>query len=973
VTKKIFAIISTLLFFCVGLTIAQVVQTGNILGTVRTAEGESLPGVTVTISSSAMIISKAATVTNQHGMYRFMALPPGEYEISFELEGFQTVVRKGIIVSVAQTATIDITMQPKALEESVTVVGQSPTVDKQKITRPANLDSIYLTSLPAARNLATYFNMTPGVTGDTAHGGSTMDNTYNLDGINMVDPATGVPNVNFGMDIMEEISVQSGGLPAEYGSVRGAVVNVVTKSGGNKFSGQAQFFLDHEKLKGDNTAGTPFEGSKSGAKYQIEPVLTVGGPIIKEKAWFFTNLSFNQSESFVAGYPWGSEPGKEKPIKTTLPYPFIKLSFQPNKDNKFSLTYNYSDRRTNDRGASLYADETYTIKQVTPTQVLSTQWTRSFGSNLFTNVRFGMVLFKMNLDAKGNDPTYDIWNETPIELYTGNYWRNKDHYTRNRFQFNADATYFVDDFFGTHELKAGVEAQLGFTTWMIYGVGDWTSTDGKKQGAWYDMWREDDGSLSYIDCLVLVNNGFNRKDVMKDYHGFIQDTWSINSHLNLSLGLRAEYNSVVYPKQNTEEGPINFMGKTYDRSIPESMKMYSWFNLAPRLGIIYDLAGDGKTLFKASFGRYILPNQIGFVNLAHPNGWFGYIQYLNPDGSIMLDNGNPVMDPWAMPGGFKNGGAVIGYTNAEGKEYKLKAGYTDELLISFERELAPDWSLGIRYIKKWDRNQPNLVDAAQLDIDKLLETGELDWSKNWTPVTCKDPYSKKSIVIWDKTTLGTTDLHVVNPPGADRDYDGIEVTLNKRFSKNYSFNISYVWQYSRGLITTARADESLGGAPGGFFGDPNAHTNALGRFPLERRNQLKVQGVVRLPFGVNLSGYFRALSGTRSTRLISTSYKNVYVWGTTTAFRPHQGDISIYADKRGSTGLPDNWLLDLRLEKMFRIKGTYFSVFADCFNVFNEMIITGYYMTSNSTSTPYLRQTGINDPRIFRLGARFGF
>lgn len=952
-----------------GLITAQVVQTGNLMGTVRTSDGEPLPGVTVTITSQAMIIGKAATVTNQRGVYRFMGLAPGQYDITFELEGFKSLEMKGIVISVAQTSTIDVTLEARAIEESVTVVGTSPTIDKQRTTRPTNIDIIYLTSLPAARNLATYFNMAPGVTGDTAHGGSTMDNTYNLDGINMVDPATGVPNVNFGMDIMEEISVQSGGLPAEYGSVRGAVVNVVTKSGANRFSGTTQFYLDHEKFKSDNTKGTPFEGSKSGAKYQIEPVINIGGPIIKEKAWFFTNLSYQQSESFVAGYPWGVTAGAEKPIKTFLPYPFVKLSFQPNQENKFSLTYNYSDRRTDDRGASMYYDESTTIKQYTPTHVLSLQWTRAFSSNLFTNLRFGMVLFKMNLDAKGDQPQIYDAAATPYIRYSGNYWRNKDHYQRNRFQLNADATYFVDDFFGSHELKGGVEAQLGFTTWYVYGVGDWKSTDGTKVGCYYIM-----SGTTYNRALVLVNNGFDRRDNMIDYHGFIQDTWTINSHLNLSLGLRAEYNSVVYPKQNAEEGPITFLNRTYDRSIPETIKMYSWFNLAPRVGLIYDLFADGKNLIKVSWGRYILPNQIGWINLAHPNGWFGYYQFLNADGSIRYNaDGTPYITWWATPGGFKNGGAVLGYTSPTGKKYDLKAGYTDELSVGFERELAKDWSLGLRYIKKWDRNQPNLVDAAQLDIDKLLETGELDWTKNWTEVVCTDPYSKKDIVLYNKINLTATELHVVNPPGANRDYDGIEISLNKRFSNNYSFNISYVWAYSRGLITTARTDESLGGAPSGFFANPNAHINALGRFPLERRHQLKVQGVVRLPFGINLSGYFRALSGTRDTRLINTQYANVYIKGTTTAFRPSQGDMSVYAEKRGSTGLPDLWLLDLRLEKIFRIKGVFFSVFADCFNVFNEMIITGYNMTSNNPNTPFLRQTGINDPRIFRLGARFGF
>jgi len=934
-----------------GLGMAQTTQTGNIVGTVTSADG-ALPSVTVTIKSPAMMLPSMTVVTSARGTFRFMGLPPGDYEMTFEMPGLQTVIRKGVKVSVAQNTTIDILMEQKTLEESVTVVGQSPTVDKQRTTRAANMDRTFLQSIPAARNLATYFNMAPGVTGDTAHGGSTMDNSYNLDGVNMVDPATGVPNVNFGLDIMEELSVQIGGLTAEYGSVRGAVINVVTKSGGNNFSGTASFYFNHEKLKGDNTQGTPLAGSKSGNKLEMEPVITLGGPIIKDKLWFFVNGSFNQTEAFVAGYPADKPAGQEKPFKTFLPYPYAKLSFQPTRTDKFSLSYNYSDRRTDDRLASRFLTESATVKQTTPTHVLNAQWTKFFSSNFFTNLRYGMVLYKMWLDAKGDQANVTDANSG---ISSGNYWRNQDHYQRNRFQFNADATAFIDNLAGTHELKFGGEAQLAMTTWLVYGVTD-PLTGGcsiRKYGAAYDR------------VLTLVNNGFDRKDNVVDFAGFVQDNWAVTRNLNLSLGLRFEYNSVVYPKQNESEGPILFQGRTYNRSIPETKVMFKWTNLAPRVGLIYDLFSDGKTLFKASYSRYILPNQVGWINLSHPNGWFGYYQYLNADGTLRPG----VTIPWAMPGGYQNGGAVIGYTAADGTKYDLKAAYTDEVTVGVEKELFTDWSVGARYIRKWDRNQPNMVDAAQLDIDKLMSTGELDWSRNWTQITAVDPYNGQTLTFWRKTSLMATQIYVVNPPGADRDYDGFEFTLAKRYSRGYALNVSYVYANSRGLITTARGDESLGGAPAGFYQDPNAHISALGRFPLERRHQFKVEGLVKGPWGVNFSGYFRYLSGTRATRVVTSNYL-----GLTGANALPQGNETIYAEARGATGYPDFWQLDLRLEKTFRISVINLGVFADCFNVFNKGFKTTMWLnSSNQTIYQYLQMTAINDPRIFQLGARIEF
>ena len=943
--KKAFFMTAILLI--AGLAFAQTTQTGNIVGRVLSPEGEGLPGASVTLTSPAMIIPSMSAITGERGGFRFMALAPGDYQITFELSGMKTVIRKGVKVEVARTATLDITMEIKSLEENITVIGQSPTIDKQRTARPANLDKMFLQSIPAPRNLGTYVNMAPGISDTSAYGSSTMDNSYLLDGVNLVDAATGTQSVGFGLDIMEEIAIQAGGLSAEYGSVRGAMINVVTKSGGNKFSGSGSFYFNHETLKSVNTHGTPLAGSKSGNKIEIEPVFTLGGPVIKDKLWFFMNASFIQTEAFVAGYPAGVAPGSEKPFKTMLPYPYFKLSFQPGANDKFMLSYNYSDRITDDRGASKFSAESVTIKQTSPSHVFNAQWTKFFGSNFFANMRYGMVLYQLLLNAKGSEAQRTDQNTS---ISTGNAWRNHDLYTRNRFQFNADATAFIDNLAGTHELKFGGEVQYAHTTWDVYGVSD--PLTGGCSIAMY-------GSV-YYRALTLKGNGFNRADNVVDYAGFVQDNWAITRNLNLSLGLRLEYNSVVYPAQNTTEGPIEFLGKTYNRSIPESLTMYKWMDLAPRVGLIYDLFSDGKTLLKASWSRYILPNQVGWINLAHPNGWFGYYQYLNPDGSILYNpDGTPKVTLWAMPGGFQNGGAQIGY-----KDYDLKAGHTDELAIGIERELFADFSIGARYIKKWDRDQPNMIDAAQLDADKLLSTGEIDYSKNWTSKTVVDPYNGQTLTFYEKINLTASEIYIVNPPGADRNYSGFEFTLNKRFSKGWALDASYVYAKSTGLITTGRADESLGGAVGGFYQSPNAHTNASGTLPLERRHQFKLEGLMKGPFGINLSGYFRYLSGLPVTRTVSNNYLGLSL----------NTNVTIYAETRGHTFLPPVVQLDLRLEKTIKISTLNIGVFADCFNLFNRGVSTGMWMNSSNVATnKYLQMTSINDPRIFQLGARIQY
>ena len=919
-------------------------QTGTLMGTVTMEDGSTVPGVTVIASSPAMVIGKITAVTNENGVFRFANLPPGQYEVSFQLEGFRTVIHKDLRVVAMQTYTVNASMKQQALQEAIVVTGKGPTVDTQRQTRAANFDVQFLKSLPATRSLNSFVNMAPGMVSDSAHGGATMDNSYNLDGVNLGDPATGTQNVTFGLDIMEEISVQSGGLSAEHGSVRGAMVNVVTKSGGNRLSGGASFFFNHESLVGNNRKGTVLENEGlTGNHLEFEPAFSLGGPVIKDKLWFFASATYNQTQAYVIGFPY-TNPQAKFTTKVTQPLPYIKFTYQPNQKNKFTLSYNYSDRINNNRNADRYHTENNTVKQTTPTHVINANWNRYFGENMYANFKVGINKFKMKLDSNTAKPFY-------YDLYTYQYmdnggaWRTNDHNKRDRYNFNVDATTFIDNFLGTHELKVGGEAQLARVNWMVYGVAD------PKSGCHYNLMLGED---YYYMGLVLKGDGFDRKDNMDDYFGFVQDTWRLNRNLTINLGLRLEYNSLTWPKQG-EGGAITLPGAlsylTVNRSITDPIKGLSWTNLSPRAGIIYDLFGDSKTLLKGSYARYTMANQTGWINSAHPNGWVGYLTNLEPDGTPIIGS----EQVWSVPAALK-----IGYKN-----YKLKAPYTDEITVGVERELFTDWSASARFIRKWDRNLIHQVDAAQLDMDKLMSTGEFDWSKNWIAKNTVDPFDGKTVTFYSKKNTGASDIYIVNAPGADRDYKGLEITLNKRFSHGWALNTSYVYGEGTGLISQGRGSASLGTST--LFGDPNAHVNAYGTLDLDARHQFKVQGMLVGPLGINVSGYFRYLSGGTYTRLITSRYLGVSV-------SQSRSGTTIYAEERGSQRLDDAIRLDLRLEKTFKLGNVTLSAFADCFNAFNQGIATSVWAnSSNQTLYAYQRMMTINNPRTFQLGARVEF
>lgn len=195
---------------------------------------------------------------------------------------------------------------------------------------------------------------------------------------------------------------------------------------------------------------------KSGFKYEMEPGINFGGPIIKDKLWFFLNGSFWKQESIVSGYPY-DKPGNEVGVDQLRPYPYIKLTFQPNQDNKLILSYRYSDIRRHHRGASKYMTEDTTLEQKTATHVVNLQYTRFFGSNFFMNIKGFAYLSQFDLLAKNEKPMY--YEYTDLRR-SGSYGYD-DLNPRDRYSIAADGTLFLENVLGNHEIKVGAEYMEG--------------------------------------------------------------------------------------------------------------------------------------------------------------------------------------------------------------------------------------------------------------------------------------------------------------------------------------------------------------------------------------------------------------------------------------------------------------------------------------------------------------------------------
>jgi len=917
---------SVLLFLCVAWIVSAQIQTGNMSGLVLdSGDGSSLPGVGVIITSPALMVPQIATTTTDKGFYRFPALPPGDYKVTFELQGFNTLVREGIRVTVGETTPLNVKLEVSTIQEKVVVTGAAPTIDIQKTTLTQGYAKEVLAALPTQRQLLTsFFSLVPGVVNETYHGASTSDNAFMIDGVNISDPLTGGLLVSYGFDIMDELSVDTGALRAEYGNVRGAVINAVTKSGGNTFHGQASYYFRNKSLQGDNTAGTPFEGQFVGFKNETDWSANFGGPIIKNKLWFFANMSYYSQNSYINGFPWDAE--QPLPVDNWRYYPYGKISWQIDANNKLVFSYNHQNIRRTNRDATMYRNVDSTLFQNNPTNTFNLQWTRFFGSNFFLNAKVAYLTHKLSFIAK-ND-LIGIYDSV-TRFYSQNYGYN-NIYKRPKLQFNLDGTQFVDDWLGRHEFKAGVEAWYG-----------WESVD-------QHYFRDPRYDLSYQIVLrngtpdyILHREDYLRKDNNVMLGGFVQDNWSVNSRLSLNVGVRYDHQEGIVPRQGLDREPIEYNGVIYDQRVLDSFKPLVWNTISPRLGLAYVLTQDNKTVFKASYGRYYASAVSNYFVAANPNGLVSWRQRLNSD--------------WTLNGGRY----MFSAASATDIDPNLKAPYIDEFTLGLEREIIKNMRLGVRYIIKRDRNLVETVDRNALDL-AALENGELVWT-NYTPHDVIDPYNGDTVTFYGVTnTSVATSYYITNPSGLTRNYDALEVTLTKRYSDHWQLLASYVYANAKNLTGLSN------GSSTSLYDNPNAMTYAYGRDTLVSPHQVKIQGSYSGPWGLNTSVYASYLSGQPWTRTIRSADLGLTL---------PQGNTTIYAEEKGAEALPDRFNIDLRLSKIITLPGRFGAVelMVDAFNLLNDNVGTSLEAVSSSSSITYRNVLAIVNPRILRIGARWTF
>lgn len=236
---------------------AQARQTSTLTGKVTDESDAVLPGATVTVEGPSLIGGPKATTTDAEGIYRFLALPPGTYEVTAELGSFRSVKRTGVRLELATTITIDFQLAIASVAETITVSGESPVVDVKTSSANTQIDDKTLQNLPTGRFQPDVINLAPGVNGDVAFGGTQSSNALLIDGVDVSDPSGGTPWSFFNYNWIGEVQVVSLGANAEYGEFTGVAANSTVRSGSNKFSGLLEYWTERNSWLSDNTGGLP--------------------------------------------------------------------------------------------------------------------------------------------------------------------------------------------------------------------------------------------------------------------------------------------------------------------------------------------------------------------------------------------------------------------------------------------------------------------------------------------------------------------------------------------------------------------------------------------------------------------------------------------------------------------------------------------------------------------------------------------
>ena len=489
-----------------------------------------IPGVTVNATSPSQVGGTQTTVSDAQGLYRFPALHPGVYDLEAVLQGFKTIRQSGITLPLGTTVTVDIAMSVATVSETVQVVGEAPVVDIKSSASNTQLTSTQLQNLPTGRFQPDIINLTPGVTSSVAYGGAQSSNALLMDGVDVSDPEGGTPWSFFNYNWVDQVQIVSLGANAEYGEFTGLAANSIVRSGGNRFSGLGEFLMESNSWQSNNTTNLSADLQSTFTPRQIDHYRDVtgqiGGPLVKDKLFFFTGLQYFDRADRPAGFTGDFTSEKD-------PRTMTKLTWAASQNVRIEGFVEWDKYNVKGRGASASRPTTeVTALEPSPEWNWNGQITWTINSQTLLNVRNGGYTGYFPVD-----PTPPQTRSGPFPHHDGLtdiYSVNVPYYgrfDRNRNVTAATLTRYADNFVGkSHEFKFGFEFERSKIR----------NESGYPGGRYY----YDYGGSPY---LVYLWNGYVTNATGKRTSLYAQDTWTVTDRLTLNPGVRVDINRGTVP------------------------------------------------------------------------------------------------------------------------------------------------------------------------------------------------------------------------------------------------------------------------------------------------------------------------------------------------------------------------------------------------------------------------------------------
>jgi len=1007
--KRALILAITALLACSPAVYGQALQ-GSITVAVIDTDGGAIPGATIQATSD-QTLSRRSMVTDEDGvaLLRSMA-PAANYVVTTTMDGFNGARNVNVLVKAGQNTPIRVTLSLASFTEELVVTADSPVVDITSAQTGQEITLDLVESLPTARTYQDYLQLVPGVQvsvvdsdgndnpasrsgvnySDIAGAvGSSSDNFYYFEGINVTDGVNGTSGANINTEIIQEQSVATGGLEAQFVGATGLVSNVVTKSGGNDLSGSVNYFFQNDSLVSDN------KNREDAGFSTYDTAFTLGGPIVRDKAWFFTSYRLVNREEDVV------DPNN-LPLRTVTREDdqiFGKVSWAVGQSALLTGIYlsdpwerdgSFNDQLANDRDVT--ADRggdrlTATYSQVFSSVVLELGFSdnSSDRNTIPTNLNTRNDINFRQPDRPDDLSATQFGGSGSVRLEE-----------RGTESLRGAVEYLADTSWGSHTLKGGVE---------LAENNDFRNLTTSGDGAIYNSLSEiyfgqgisagevasdfididfDPTATNDFNGLISTINGHPRRDEFyavldSDGDGTItQGELSDNLVYNSNAGNpdgQINYDRIIQtadgPQLTKSEGTTFYLQDTWQWkkwSVNLGLRAEEWehFNTlgdkiytfdseyAPRLSLTYDLKGDGRQRLSAYYGRYYDPIRNNMTNFA---------------GSItgrVRDEQTYVLGEWLTYRTRGPGDAKFASTT--------ETPYTDEYQVGYKVDLGSNMSFEVNAIK---RETNDILE----DYDLTLYADAATYS-----LPLDDPNSLfLGLDYFGLDTFPDFNFIIGTLAGGQRSWEGLELVFRKRMSNGWQMLASYNYADATGNTNS----DSNADFQGDFlFLDPRA-INQEGTQPGLVEHLLKVAGTYQWDNGLSVGGTYRWNSGSIVNRTFRASGRNLPLRDTDDlsfgeciqfAGGSASGQVGgcggwLSPNSVGTVENPSFGILDLRLSYLWRIGGRLEAdLFLDVFNVLDDQkAIRNQDLVSGFNGIEFGEGTDFVDPRRYFLGARLRF